>query len=115
MAAPSGIGEASGPVGQSAAAAPGGVGTDIRGPDSLSAAVREDPPAQAGRRSDPAASPHHRARNGLPLPALTNSGVIMIDLPPRLQPRAPGSPRPAEQANPRLGAARPGDEQHGWP
>ena len=113
VAAPPGIGQASRAAGESAAAASGGLGTDVRGADPLSTSVRQGPPTQARRRSDSAAPPHHRARNGLPLPAVvirSNMAASSRALPPQ----GPASPQPGEPASRQPVAAPPVAERHGW-
>ena len=70
VAAPPGIGQVSRTTGEPTTAASRGLGTDICRSDALLASVRQVTQTEARRRSDSAAPPHHRARNGIPLPAV---------------------------------------------
>ena len=53
------------------AAAAGGMGPRVRDRDELPARLHGSAPAQARARARPAAAPHHRARDGLPVRRLT--------------------------------------------
>ena len=83
VAAPPGIGQASRTAGEPTAAASRGLGTDVCGADPLSTSVRQGTQTQARRRSDSAAPPHHRARNGLPLPAVVIRSTSLAASPRR--------------------------------
>ena len=66
-----GTGPAAGPAGQFPSAADRDLGTRIRAAHQLPAVPHGPAAAQAGRRSGPSPAPAHRARPGLPVPALS--------------------------------------------